>query len=64
MNDKNLIVDMDFQRCKVVNEILDKNPLDTALNAINFLKKLTYEDMKEMGIIDSLAIILWARKFC
>ena len=45
MNDNNLIVDMAFQRCKEVNGNLDKKPLDTAHNAINFLKNLTYEDI-------------------
>ena len=63
VNDKKLIVDMAFQRFKMVNENLDKKPLDTTQNTINFLNTLTYEDMQEMGIKDSLAIILWARKF-
>ena len=62
MNDKNVIVDLALQRCKLVNENLDKKPLDNAQNVVNFLKTLTYEDMQEMEIRDRLAIILWARK--
>ena len=45
VNDKRLIVDMAFQRCKVVNENLDKKPLDAAHNTINFPNTLMYEDM-------------------
>ena len=52
VNDKILMVDMDFQRCKVVNETLDNKPLDTTQNAIDFLNTLTYEYMQEMGIRD------------
>ena len=43
---------MAFQRCKVVNETMDKKPLDTTHNVINLLNTLTYEDMQEMGIRD------------
>ena len=61
MNDKNVVVDLALQRCKLVNENLDKKPLDTAQNVVKFLKTLTYEDMQEMGIRDRLSIILWDR---
>ena len=63
MNDKNAIVDLALQRCKLVNENIDKNPLETTQNAVKFLKPLTYEEMQEMAIGDRLAIILWARNF-
>ena len=62
VNDRSLIMDMDFQTCKVVNEALDKKPIETTHNAIDFLNTLTYEDMQEMGIKDRTAIIIWARK--
>ena len=52
VNDKILIVDVVFQRCKVVNETLYKKSLDTTHNVINLLNTLTYEDMQEMGIRD------------
>ena len=45
VNDKILIVDMAIQRCKVVNETMDKNPSDTSQNAIDFLNTLNYEYM-------------------
>ena len=48
VSDKNVIVDMAFQQCKVVNENLDKKPLDTSHNSINFLNTLIYEDMQKM----------------
>ena len=47
----------------MVNENLDKKPLETSQNVVKFLKTLTYEEMREMAIRDRLAIILWARKF-
>ena len=62
MSDKNAILDLALQRCKLVNENLDKNPLQTAQNVVKFLN-LTYEEMQEMAIRDRLAIILWDRKF-
>ena len=52
VNDKILIVDVLFQRCKVVNETRHKKSLDTTHNVINLLYTLTYEDMQEMGIRD------------
>ena len=36
VNDKNVIVDLSLQRCKLVNKNLDKKPLDTAQNAVKF----------------------------
>ena len=45
VNDKILMVDMAFQRCKVINETIDKKPLDTAHNAIDFLNTLNYKYM-------------------
>ena len=56
-------MDFSLQRCKLVNENIDKKPLDTTQNVVNFLKTLTYEDMQEIGIRYKLAIILWAIKF-
>ena len=63
MNDKNVIVDLALQRCKLVNENIDKKPLDSTQNVVNLLKTFTYEDMQEIRIRDRLTIILWARKF-
>ena len=62
VNDKSTIVDMAFQICEVVNETLDKKPLETTQNAIDFFNTLTYVDMQEMRVKDRTAIIIWARK--
>ena len=62
IDDKGVIENVAFQRCKVVNETLDKNPLEISQNTTDFLNTLTYEDMQEMGIKDKTAIIIWARK--
>ena len=45
IDDKGVIENVAFQRCKVVNETLDKNPLETLENVIDFLNTMTYEDM-------------------
>ena len=36
VNDKNVIVDLALQICKLENENLEKKPLDTAQNVVNF----------------------------
>ena len=52
---------MALQRCKVVNETLDKRPLETTQNATNFMNTLTQIDMQNLGIKDRVVIIIWER---
>ena len=42
---------------------MEKKPLNTAQNALNFLNSLTYQKLQDIGIKDRLAIVLWAKKF-
>ena len=53
---------MDFQRCKVINETLDKKPLEIAQNAVNFFNKRTYVDMQDMGIKIELLLLFGQEK--
>ena len=41
---------------------LNKNPVDYANNAINFLNGLTQDNLKNANIKDRKSIITWARK--
>ena len=47
---------------KAVRERLNKNPLDYARNAIDFLNGLTEKDLKVSHIMDSIYVINWGRK--
>ena len=42
---------------------MEKNPLNTFQNALNFLNSLTYQKLQEIGIKERVAIVLWSKKF-
>ena len=42
---------------------MEKKPLNTAHNALNFLNSLTHQNLQDIGIKDRVAIVLWAKKF-
>ena len=42
---------------------MEKKPLNTAHNAVNFLNSLTYQNLQDIGIKDRVEIVLWAKKF-
>ena len=44
-----------------MREILNKNPIDYAKNAIDILNGLTEDDLKTANIKDKISIIIWAR---
>ena len=41
---------------------MEKRPLATAQNTLNFLNSLTYQKLHEMGIKDRVSIVMWAKK--
>ena len=53
---------MALQKFKVVNETLDKKPLETTENVVNFLNTMNYVDKKDIGIKYRTTIIIWVRK--
>ena len=50
------------QSVTTVKEVLNKNPIDTAKNTVNFLNDLTMDDLKEVRIKDIILVITWERK--
>ena len=42
---------------------MEKKPLNTTQNALNFLNSLTYQKLQEIGIKDRVAIVLCSKKF-
>ena len=42
---------------------MEKKPLNTAQNALNFSNSLSYQKLQEIGIKDRVAIVLGSKKF-
>ena len=45
INDENALVNLVTQRLKLANETMEKKPLDTTHNALNFLNSITYQKL-------------------
>ena len=41
---------------------MEKRPLVTAQNTLNFLNSLSYQKLQELGIKDRVSIVMWAKK--
>ena len=63
IDDQSALVNLATQRLKLANETMEKKPLNTAQNDLNFLNSLTYQKLQDIGIKDRVAIVLWAKKF-
>ena len=63
IDDQNILINLAHQRLKLVNEHMERRPLATAQNTLNFLNSLTYQKLHDMGIKDRISIVLWAKKF-
>ena len=63
IDDQSALVNLATQRLKLPNETMEKKPLNTAQNALNFLNSLTYQNLQEIRIKDRVAIVLWSKKF-
>ena len=60
--DKEAMIQSSRQIMIAAKEKLNKNPIDYAKNAINFLNGWTKDDLKNENIKDKISIITWARK--
>ena len=60
--DKEFFIQAARQSCTTVKEDLNKKPIDTTNNTINFLNDLSEDDLKIMGIKDRISVITWGRK--
>ena len=45
IDDESALVNLAAQRLKLANETMEKKPLNTAHNAVNFLNSLTYQNL-------------------
>ena len=43
IDDQSILINLSNQRLELVNETMDRKPLATAQNALNFLNSLTYQ---------------------
>ena len=57
-----MVVNPAKHSCTVVKEALNKKPVDTTENTINFLNTLSKEYLRTMGIKDRIIVITWDRK--
>ena len=62
IQEKEMVINASKEICTSMKEALNKNPVDTTKNTINFLNK-QYEDyLRTMGIKGRIVLITWARK--
>ena len=60
--DKEIVMQETRQSVTVVKEVLNKNPIDTTNNTIDFLNGLTEDYLKAANIKDKISVIKWAKK--
>ena len=63
IDDQSALVNLATQRLKLENKTMEKKPLNTTQNALNFLNALTYQKLQDIGIKDRVEIVLWGKKF-
>ena len=57
-----MVINFVKQSCTTMKEALNKKPMDTTKNTINFLNTLSKEYFRTMGIKDRITVITWDRK--
>ena len=57
-----MMINSSKQSVTVVKEALDKKPVDTTRNTINFLNTLSNKELRTMGFKDRIEVIFWSRK--
>ena len=62
IKDKEMVINVARQSCTNVKETLDRKPIDTTQNTINFCNTLSEEELRKIGIKDRIAVITWERK--
>ena len=60
--DKEIAIQEDNESVTTVRERLNKNLVNYAINAIDFLNGLTEEEIRTTNIKNMISIITWARK--
>ena len=62
-DDQSTLVNLANQRLKLVNETMERKPLSTTQNALNFLNSLTYKKLQDIGVKDRVEMVLWSKRF-
>ena len=57
-----MVTNSSKQSCTTMRDALNKDPVGTTKNIINFLNTLSEEYLWTMGIKDMITMIIWARK--
>ena len=60
--DKEIAIQEANQSVTTIRERLNKNPVNYAINAIDFLNGLTEEELRKTNITNMISIITWDRK--
>ena len=60
--DKEKSIQESKKTVKAVRERLNKNPVDYAINSIEFLNGLTKEELRNSNIKDIISVITWESK--
>ena len=63
IDDQSILINLANQRLKLVNETMERKPLGTAQNALNFLNSLTCQKLHDIGVKDRVAMVLWEKRF-
>ena len=62
IQEKEMVTNSSKQSCTTMRDALNKDPVGTTKNIINFLNTLSEEDLRKMGIKEKVTVITWARK--
>ena len=60
--DKETVIQAARKSCTSVKETLNKKPIDTTNNTVNFLNGVSEDDLKNTRIKDRILVITWAKK--
>ena len=63
IDDKSALVNLATQILKLENGTMEKKPLNTTQNNLNFLNSITYQNLRDIKIKDRVSIVLWVKKF-
>ena len=59
---KEMVINIVRKRCTTMKETLNRKPIDTTKNTINFLNTLSEKELRTIGIKDIITVITWDRK--
>ena len=63
IEEKDALTSTTLLKFEIVNETLQKKPMNKAQNAINFLSQTSNSTLATLGVKDRFSIIIWAKRF-